>query len=387
MNAAVLSRPFLRLTVANLLFFLNFASFFLLPLHVKALGGGEATVGAVMGTSGLASLSVLPAVGIALDRFGRRRFLLGGMAGMTLAAAGFLLVDRIGPALFALRLAQGISFAATFTAATTLAAELAPAAHRAQALGIFGISTLTTHAIAPAVGEEIVRWGGFPALFSVATACSTVALVLAGGLPRSPAAAHTWPAHVVPFRVDRLQWAAAGTVACCGMGFGAVLTFVPTFVRGEGLGRVGYFFTAYTATAILTRLLGGGLSDALGRRTVIVPTLLALAASIFALAMVHSVAALAMAGALFGSAQGLSYPTLNAFVVDLSHGAHLGRIQALFNGAFNLGVTASAFVFGSVAERFGHRPMFGLAAVMPLVACAIFSAATRDVAASRVPSS
>ena len=64
------------------------------------------------------------------------------------------------------------------------------------------------------------------------------------------------------------------------------------------------------------------------------------------------------AGALFGTAQGISYPTLHAFLVDLASEAQLGRSQALFNGAFNLGVTGSAFAFGVVAEHFGYRTMF-----------------------------
>src|SRR5882724_2034010 len=99
---------FARVTAANFCFFLTFASFFLLPLHVRALGGTERTIGLVMGTSGLAGLVSVLAVGALLDRFGRRIFLLGGIATMSAAAGAFLLVDRIGPAIFALRALQGL---------------------------------------------------------------------------------------------------------------------------------------------------------------------------------------------------------------------------------------------------------------------------------------
>ena len=78
MSEALLNGPFLRATLANFFFFLNFASYFLLPLHLRSLGGSEAMIGAVMGSSGLASLVVLPLVGITIDRLGRRLFLLGG---------------------------------------------------------------------------------------------------------------------------------------------------------------------------------------------------------------------------------------------------------------------------------------------------------------------
>jgi MFS family permease len=364
---SILSGPFLRLTLANFFFFLNFASFFLLPLHVKALGGSEATVGAVMGINGLASLLVLPLVGSAIDRFGRRRFLIGGAAAMSLAALCFTQVQAIGPALFGLRVLQGASFAAAFTAATTLAAELAPQARRAQALGIFGVSTLLTHAVAPSVGEEIVRRGGFSLLFVFASLCSLITVWLVAKLPASALARGR---GVAPsrWRVGRTQWVLIGTMTLSGMGFGTVVTFVPTFVRGAGLGRVGYFFAAYSAAAILTRVAGAGLSDSFGRRKVILPAQLALAGSILVLAFTYSVPMLVLMGLLFGSAQGVSYPTLHAFLVDLTEQAHLGRAQALFNGAFNLGVTSAGFLFGLIAELAGHRAMFAIASLTPALA-------------------
>ena len=50
--APLFAGPFARVTVVDFFFFLSFASFFLLPLYVKALGGAEATVGRVMGRAG-----------------------------------------------------------------------------------------------------------------------------------------------------------------------------------------------------------------------------------------------------------------------------------------------------------------------------------------------
>jgi MFS family permease len=378
-TAALFTGPFARVTIANFFFFLNFASFFLLPLYVKALGGSETTVGVVMGTGGTATLLTLPLIAVMIDRVGRRRFLVLGTIGMTAASACYLWVDAIGPSLFAVRVLQGASFAAAFTATTAFAAAFAPPDRRAQALGIFGLSVLLTHAVAPAAGEEIIRRLGFQALFAVTIGWTLMALLLAIRLPPGVAVPSAGP-QPAAWHFDRLQWVVAATMVLSGMGFGAMMTFTPTFVHGEGLGRVGIFFAAYTTTAILTRFMGAGLSDSFGRRAVIVPTLLILAGSIATMALVHSLPVLVCAGALFGSAQGISYPTLHAFLVDLTAEAHLGRAQALFNGSFNFGVTSSAFIFGVAAEQFGYRPMFALASLTPLTACVLFyryGAATR----------
>jgi MFS family permease len=370
MRRDLMNGPFLLTTVTNFFFF-SISRRTSCCRCTRALGGSEMMVGAVMGSSGLASIAVLPFVGLSIDRLGRRVFLLAGAIGMTAASVGFLFVDSVGPALFALRMLQGLSFAAAFTATTTFAAEFAPVSRRAQALGLFGLSTLLTHAIAPVLGEEIIRRWGFSALFTVSTAYTTIAVLLATQLPP---ASSTRGADAAPSarRLRPIHWIVAGTMTFAGMGFGTVMTFMPTYVTSEGLGRVGFFFAAYTTTAILTRLVGAGLSDTLGRRRVIMPALLALAASIFWIAFVRNVPVLFAAGALFGTAQGISYPTLHAFLVDLASEAQLGRSQALFNGAFNLGVTGSAFTFGAVAEHFGHRPMFIVASIAPVLACALF---------------
>ena len=176
---------------------------------------------------------------------------------------------------------------------------------------------------------------------------------------------------------------ALGTVCCCGVAFGTVITYVPTFTLDARLGPVAIFFLAYTAAAVLSRVLGGGLGDTRGHRPVIVAALALFTLSVIALAGARSPLGLAGAGLLFGVAQGIVYPTLNAFTVDRAHVDELGRAQTLYNGAFNLGTTTGSLALGHVAEAFGHRTMFLTAAAVVAAAFVIFSTGTR--ARSRTP--
>jgi MFS family permease len=182
-SSPVLSGRFLRLTVANFCFFMTFATFFLLPLHVRALGGSDRTVGFVMGSLGVLSLIGVFVVGLLIDRVGCRVFLRSGLLGMSLVSLGFAFVHQIEPWLYVLRGLQGLFFAAGFNAASTLAAAFAPPERRATALGLFGVSTLTTHALAPTLGEQILQHASFQVLFGVASGFSLVGLVLAWTLP------------------------------------------------------------------------------------------------------------------------------------------------------------------------------------------------------------
>ncbi|MBI3771048.1 MAG: MFS transporter [Deltaproteobacteria bacterium] len=373
------SRDFYLVTAANFVFFLNFASFFLLPLHLKDLGVSERTIGYVMGTAGFAGLCVLPFLGILLDRISRRGFIITGALAMALASFGYVVLPGAGPLIYLLRIVQGVSFTSAFVAASTLAVELAPIGRRGEALGIFGISTLTTHAIAPAFGEVVARAYGFPTLFAVAGSLGLVAVALTLRM-RVPDArdrsAATLPARGLP--PGATLWLGAATMAACGMGFGAVLTFVPTFVHAIALERVAPFFVSYTAAAVGVRIFLGSLSDRIGRRRVLLPSMILLALAVLALGSVRSMPALVAVGLLFGAGQGMVYPTANAFMVDLSHAGNLGRVQTLFSGSFSVGVAASAFVFGGVIERFGYRIMFaGAAACVALGFVLLWS--TRDL--------
>jgi MFS family permease len=361
-------RDFYLVTIANFVFFLNFASFFLLPLHLKALGVSERTIGYIMGTGGFAGLCVLPFLGALLDRVSRRGFVTAGALAMALASYAYLLLPGAGGLIYVLRVIQGVSFTCAFVTASTLAVELAPVSRRGEALGIFGISTLTTHAIAPALGEVVARRWGFPVLFAIGGTLGLVACGLTLRI-RVPRATHATAAATPRVQAARRAlphsatlWLGAATMVACGMGFGAVLTFVPTFVHAIGLERVAPFFVSYTVAAVGVRILLGGLSDRVGRHRVLLPSIALLACAVLALGWVRSMPALMTIGLLFGAGQGMVYPTANALMVDLSHPGNLGRVQTLFSGSFSVGVAASAFVFGGIIERFGYHVTFAAAA-------------------------
>jgi len=383
-----LSRDFYLVTAANFVFFLNFASFFLLPVHLKTLGVTERTIGYVMGTGGFAGLCVLPFLGSLLDRVGRRHFITAGALTMALASYAYIVVPGTSPLIYLLRILQGASFTSAFVTASTLAVELAPLERRGEALGIFGISTLTTHAVAPALGEIVARRLGFAALFAIA---GTLGLCAAALTLRIRVAADVVRPAARSARARRLPhgttlWLGAATMVACGLGFGAVLTFVPTFVHTIALERVAPFFISYTAAAVGVRLVLGGLSDRVGRRRVLLPSIVSLAVSVLVLGRVHTITEIVLVGLLFGAGQGMVYPTANALMVDLSGPENLGRVQTLFSGSFSVGVAASAFIFGGVIERFGYSVMFTTAAACIAVG-GVLMWSSRDVgvpAAARV---
>jgi MFS family permease len=372
-------RAFFLVAAANFLQFLNVAFFFLIPIWVLKHGGGEAVAGRVMSVSGLAGLLILPVLGYLLDKFGQRRFLIFGTVLTTICSYAFVWVDGIGPALIAIRIVQGIAFSCAFTGAQTLAVLFAPHSRRAEALGWFGISTILTHAISPPLGEEIILRWGYDAMFATAGTIGLASVVLSCLLPKAPEL-HIPEGLVLPEkrRARRVLIAATVTMLCYGFGFGAIQTFGPTLIDRFDLGRIGTFFITWSIVAVSMRVLLGGVSDRVGRRPIIVPAMIMMSLAVGLFAYVRTENGVLLIGFVFGIAQGLLYPTMNALVADWSSPQNIGRTQSYFSGSFGVGIHGCGYLFGSVVESHGYTTMFLSCLIITVIGMIIFIAGTEE---------
>ena len=373
-------RAFFIVSAANFLSHLNIAFFFLLPLWVNERGGGAELAGRVSAVQGFAGLLALPFIGYLLDRVGRRRFMITGIGIGTLCSIAFLFIDEIGPALYVVRVIQGIAFTSAFTGAQTLALLFAPLERRAEAIGWFGISTILTNAISPAVGEEIILRYGFATMFGVGAVLGAAAFVMSCFVPRpSPFLVRPRSVEIDP----RIAKVAVGTATfamlCYGVGFGATQTFVPLLMAHFEIGRVGPFFTAWSLAAVGVRAGLGRVSDRVGRRAVLIPAMMVLSIAVGLLSVTRSLPLVVAIGAIFGLGHGMLYPTMNAWVADWSSAKNIGRTQSLFSGSYSLGISGCAFFFGTVVERHGYAAMFTLASAISVVGLAVFMTGPKEL--------
>lgn len=381
----ILAPGFLRATLANFLFFSNLSAFYLLPLHLKGLGATESQVGLVMGVYSATAILCQPLVGGAVDRLGRRPFLLAGAVLAGIASAAFALLPGVFAVFPLLRLLQGLGYSAFYVATFTLVADLAPAARRGQTLGLFGTSGLVATAVAPALGEPVLRLLGFRVFALSATAVAIGAVLVALRLAEPPRALLPASAGLRGVlrgiaEAPRLPTALAFAF---GLGLGVVFTFLPTYAEEVGVRRLGLFFLAYGTAALSVRTFGGQLIDTLGRRPIILPALLlqALGAGLLALlgllvgpGGLPALPFLVLIGGSAGAAHGFLYPALTALIMDVTAPEGRGRALGVFSAFVLAGHAFGAMAFGPVAHALGHGPMFALLAGVLLVA---FAAAFR----------
>ncbi len=351
--------------------------FLLVPLFIKSLGGSEVTIGLVLGVGTAASVITRPLVGVCLDRFGRRAVLLWSAALNALSYLPFLVLRELGGALFLWTAIHEVMWGALFAAYFTYAADLAPAARRAEGIAIFGVAGMLTNGLGPALGEEILRRSTYTVFFLVAigfalASLAITTLVPAGVRPRTTT-------EVVPRGGARevLRTIARGGLGpllaasvLFGAGINAAFFFVAPFTRVLGLERAAPFFGAYATTSVAIRILGRRGLDRGGPHRVAVPAFLVFASGLAGLAALPRPGVLVLAGIAAGGGHGALFPVLNALALERTPARVHGTVVSLYTAALDLGGVIGIPLCGALAETHGYPTMFvamGLAAVAGFV--------------------
>jgi MFS family permease len=370
----LLTRPFVLCFVANLLQGLAFNLFLHFPGYLAQLGADEVRIGFVSALTAVAAIALRPPTGRAMDRRGRRIVILVGGAVNVVAVALYLTVERIGPWLYAVRVAHGVAEALLFSALFTYAADHVPAARRTQGLALFGVSGMLPISLAGAFGDWLIPRHGYGALFVCSLVLAVASLLCSlplRDLPRPPAAS----AKPQGFRAalgqrDLLPLWLMGTIFSVALT--AFFVFIKTFVDATGIGTVGGFFTAYTASALVLRAFFGWLPDRVGPIRVLVPALLALAGGFLALAEADHVYDVAAAGLLCGIGHGFTFPILFGLVVTRAPEENRGASMAIFTALFDLGLLVGGPLLGALIERTGYPTTFRTAAALTTLGLAAF---------------
>ena len=324
-----------------------------------------------MGVFALGSVAVRPAVGNAVDRYGRKRIIYGGLIIMILATTGYFLLSEINWAILAVRLFHGAGFGCYITGIFTIVADDAPTARRAKVIGVFGLSGMSTFGVVPLAAELIIDRLGFQALFAAALATLVASLVIALFLrARDPVEMEFPPIGFIKLlrQIDLLIPLGALFIFCTGVG--ALVNFIAVYLSSMDI-SLAYFFLANFAAGAVVRLGFGHLADVHGRRRVAVPAFLGGSVALFLLGALHHPLGLILCGLIWGTGIGFAIPAVSASIVDRVKPQDRGKGMALFTASFDLGVMAGSFAYGAIAERLGYSGMYFIAAAVVLVAAAI----------------
>jgi MFS family permease len=328
------SRGFLLALLGYFFLFMSVTLFFIYPLFLSRFHPSQSRVGLIMGVHSLTAILVRPLFGRQIDRKGGRRISLVGL-GLLLAVMPFFhLVRDAGWLPILLRALTGLGWGISMTATITMCSDLAPLDRMARSIGIVGTAGLVASALGPMLAEEMARSFGFGWVFNASLGfllLSFICLLATREIPRPEPNGEPGRVRYFPDLPVYLVFLIASLPVLHGAVRSTVVYFVALFGKSVPLDRVGPFFFAFSAAAILTRFGLGDLSDRFGRKKVI-------------------------------------------FTAALIIGRrHKGLALGFYLSMFDVGMAVGAPLFGWVSDFFGYRWMYVFAGALLLAFSVLFT--------------
>lgn len=337
------------------------------PRYVKEeLGGSSAAVGTATTIFFAAALLTRPLVGRAMDRIGRRLFLVWPLLVMALLALAMELAHAV-PAVIAVRLLQGAFGSTFYTACAVVATDLAPAEQRASAVARLSLMIYLGFAFGPFIGEFLFDRGSqWP--WVAAAVLHLGALVAARNLPETLRERSGAELPRPSMRqLQRVVLRPGAAQLCAGLGYSCVVAFLPSYSREIGIGSSGALFFTYACSALVVRVFSGRLADRFGYVAVAVPgmAVFALGHLLMATAWAEWVPfpAIAMTGIGFGAV----FPALTALAVARAPDEQRGQVLGVFLSFNDLGNAVAGPAVGAIADAAGFRWGYGTPAIVAAV--------------------
>ena len=284
----------------------------------------------------------------------------------SIALLGYPLVqaDFAIPAIFILRMLQGFFIAVYSSCTITLLVNCIPEGQSARGFALFSLTLLLPYAIIPAIGESLIKiCGGEAELFAAMSILGIPALTMLWPLrqkmrasPKAPAKSsekHNMWQSLPPHKLGLVYF------AC--FSFSLMTNQAIFFVKGLCQlinAQPAYFFTTYTCTIMVVRLIANTLLDKLPKYPVIWSCALILSCCTIGMANCQGTTLIALS-LCYGASMGLLYPLLAALVCDRSTVYDRSLNSNLMMAAFDCSAFTAPILGGLVIHLgFGYRGVF-----------------------------
>lgn len=352
-----------------------------LPRYVRGpLDAGDFEVGVVTGAFAITGLACRPLAGHLADRGGRKQIVVLGSLLSAIAGALYFVPAGV-PGLIVARLFLGAGEGMVYTAGSAWVVDLAPPARRGRLIGLYGLAIWGGLALGPPIGDLILRASSFEMVWAFAAAAPLLGVAIATRIPAS-----FKPRADAEFERRFVSHEALGPglgLALAIVGYAAMAAFVVLHLDERGVGHGPEVFTAFAASVVAMRIVGGGLPDQVGAVRSAIAAGIVEAAGLLMIAAAGDLA-VALAGAVaMGAGFSLLFPALALIVVNRVPEERRAVAMGTFTAFFDLGVGVGAPVTGIAAGIAGYPAAFVLAAGCALGAAGValsIRARTRAVA-------
>lgn len=354
-----------------------------IPLYSQQFGAEGFSIGLLFGSHSASRTFLLPCIGRASDRRGRKAFLLWGLACYAAASVAFVLADS----LFVLTLVMALQGAATAMVqpiAMAYVGDLTPTGKEGTYSGYINTAFLGGVAGGPVLGGVVRDLYTMQASFMLLGLLSLLSLLLVWlFLPEVHRGKKTRATASLPLReifsraplvgmaVFRLSYAAANAV---------IWVFVPLLAAGLlalSTSQIGLLISLNVLVSTVLQAPCGRLADRVRNKlTLIVIGGLVSAVSLALFPFAASYWHLVVLNLLVGAAFGLAYPAHMAIAMENAKGFGMGTVMSLLLTVHSFGMTVGPMLFGLVVDFYSLSGVFysgGLFGLLVTLACYVLT--------------
>ena len=362
-----------------------------LPLFALFLGAGPEAIGLAVGISTVTGIFFKLPAGALSDVVGRRRTMLAGLVVFGVMPFFYLAIESYS-ALVIVRFLHGLATAIYGPVAMAVVADVA-GSRKGEMLSWFSSVGIIGTLLGAPIGGFILDAGtsGGPVLwqfrlvFALSALAGVAAMVLGFrtlGIEEKNEHGLGFGARLAKFREgirevlsDKRIVTTSSMEGVQNMTMGALEAFLPVYaVKVAGLSefQAGLLWGAQIIVTMLSKPLMGRVSDAQGRRPLIVAGLALCAVSFAAVPFMGGFWLLLVASLVFGLGEALVTSSSAALVADMCRERHFGSAMGAFGTIFDVGHASGPILAGLLVGWLGYQISFPLMSIVLIAAIPLF---------------
>lgn len=313
-----------------------------------------------------------------IESLGRRKTLFIGLIFFILTTLLYLISSNIG-IMLTTRLLHGIAAGIVGTATGTVAAQIIPAARKAEGIGYFSMSTTLATAVGPFIGLFMTQHTTFQMIFIFSSILGVISFItsLFVYIPALTVTAKQPVAEPKSFTLSQFIEPKAVPIAIITLVisfcYSSVLSFIKFYANEINLvSAASFFFLVYSIAVLFSRPFTGRLMDTKGANYIMYPGFVILAGGMVLLSSVNTGIMLLVAGALIGLGFGNMQSSTQAIAVKLTLPQRMGLATSTFFIALDAGLGFGPYLLGFIIPVTGYRSLYVILGIVVFLSAVLY---------------
>ncbi len=347
------SLNFWLLAISSFLFFGSFNMVLPeLPDFMRSFGGEE-FIGLHISFFTLTALISRPFSGKLTDTWGRIPVMVFGAAVTAVVSLFYPFFLNIFAFLF-IRFLHGFSTGFKPTGTAAYVADIVPVNRRGEGMGILSFFGMTGMGIGNFVGGVVANHYHINVLFYSSAGVAILSVLVLAGMKETVQDKQKFSLSLLKVKRSDIYEPTVLVPSVVMMlvtfSFGTALTLAPDLSVHLNIENKGLFFSYFTLTSLIARVIGGRLSDDYGRKKVLIAAMLIVGTGAMYIGFSINSFHFFIGALIFGAGYGLSSPALFAWAADLAPDQYRGRGFSTLFMALEIGIGMGALLAGQIYQ-------------------------------------